>query len=389
MSVQKFKTKNGEIRYAVRVRVGGRGSKRSKRVFDRLSDAEAFDLECRLAKKNQNFASPIANSDTTFAKEADIWLQLNQSQFSESHRKNVEVFLKRLVPDYGHLKPENFHHGLLTEIQGKLLGQDLSPATVNRHLQVILAVLNFSVEQKRIGSHPIKKYKKLKETRKAVGFWSFEEAQSFLKFTDQKYPLGSDKRWIYVVYLAALNTAARAGELWALRPRDFTSSGELILIERQFNKALQDFSHTKTKKDRQVPCNVALLKELKALIQRNHTKDHETIFMNSARQPVYHDNFVKRIFAKDMKEWGGKRIRFHDLRHTATTLMVASGVVDVKTVQDICGHDKVVTTMNYVHRLAEKIKETGRKFSVLPTFSESELPPSNAQIIPFPKPVAG
>lgn len=80
---------------------------------------------------------------------------------------------------------------------------------------------------------------------------------------------------------------------------------------------------------------------------------------------INHDNFVKRIFRRDLKEWGGKKIRFYDLRHTATTLMIASGI-DLKTVQEICGHGDIKTTMNYVHLLSNSIRETARKFSVLP-----------------------
>ncbi|MDB5037034.1 MAG: hypothetical protein JWQ35_562 [Bacteriovoracaceae bacterium] len=50
-------------------------------------------------------------------------------------------------------------------------------------------------------------------------------------------------------------------------------------------------------------------------------KAHETIFQNSRRNPSSHNNFVKRKFYKDVSEWGRKHIRFHDLRHTSTTLM--------------------------------------------------------------------
>jgi site-specific recombinase XerD len=45
--------------------------------------------------------------------------------------------------------------------------------------------------------------------------------------------------------------------------------------------------------------------------------------------------------------------------------MVGSGV-DIKTVQEICGHQNIKTAMNYVHLLAERIRETAKTFSVLP-----------------------
>ncbi len=86
--------------------------------------------------------------------------------------------------------------------------------------------------------------------------------------------------------------------------------------------------------------------------------------MTLARTPVDHDKFQK-IFKADLKAWGGKVIRFHDMRHTATTLLIASGV-DLKTVQSICGHEDIKTTMNYVHLIGDRIKEVAKTFSIRP-----------------------
>jgi site-specific recombinase XerD len=93
-------------------------------------------------------------------------------------------------------------------------------------------------------------------------------------------------------------------------------------------------------------------------------KDDETLFMTLARTPVDHDKFQK-IFKADLKALGGKVIRFHDMRHTATTLLIASGV-DLKTVQSICGHEDIKTTMNYVHLIGDRIKEVAKTFSIRP-----------------------
>ncbi|MFN8845813.1 MAG: tyrosine-type recombinase/integrase, partial [Bdellovibrionales bacterium] len=95
-------------------------------------------------------------------------------------------------------------------------------------------------------------------------------------------------------------------------------------------------------------------------------------FRNEKGLPICHDNFSDRQFAKDLKAWGGKRIRFHDLRHTSTTLMIANGV-DIKTVKEICGHADITTTMNYVHLLSGSIANVSKVFSLKPSFSEKEV----------------
>ena len=106
-----------------------------------------------------------------------------------------------------------------------------------------------------------------------------------------------------------------------------------------------------------------MLKEFSALLKSAQPSDF--IFTNQTGNPVNHANFVKRVFKKDLLEWKGKPIRFHDLRHTAITLMVAKGI-DLKTVQSIAGHQDITTTMNYTHLVADNIQRVGELFSLTP-----------------------
>lgn len=48
-----------------------------------------------------------------------------------------------------------------------------------------------------------------------------------------------------------------------------------------------------------------------------------------------------------------KDFRFHDLRHSSATRMVASGV-DIITVKEILGHSDIHTTMRYAHAITEQ-----------------------------------
>lgn len=116
---------------------------------------------------------------------------------------------------------------------------------------------------------------------------------------------------------------------------DISQDGKSLWIRRQFNRITLDFGPTKGRKARYVPCPKIVLDELRRWIGKKNIKLDETIFQNEHRRPICHDNFSDRQFGKDIKNWGGKRIRFHDLRHTATTLMIANGV-DIKTVKEIC-----------------------------------------------------
>ena len=165
--------------------------------------------------------------------------------------------------------------------------------------------------------------------------------------------------------IAELKPAARAGKICGLKPFDISEDGMTIVIRRQYSRVTHEFAPTKGKKIRFVPCNPSLLTEVRALITTRKIKGDEPVFMNEERKPIDHDNFKVRKFAKDVEAWKGRSIRFHDLRHTATTLMISKGI-DIKTVKEICGHADIATTMGYVHLVAGAVEQVSRIFSIQP-----------------------
>ena len=111
--------------------------------------------------------------------------------------------------------------------------------------------------------------------------------------------MGGERRWVFVVYLLALNTAARAGEVWGLRPSDLKDVGQMVQTQGQYNRLLNDSSPTKGKKNQRGPCNKLLSEEIYALIRQGRIQDHEPVFQTENRRPIGHDNFVKRCFKRD------------------------------------------------------------------------------------------
>ena len=166
----------------------------------------------------------------------------------------------------------------------------------------------------------------------------------------------------------------RAGEIWGLQPQDLKGDG-LILIERQYDRVSKSYRPPKGKKSRRVPCNAMLASELKQLVA-NQTAS--SVFYTQDGSPICHETFVRSFYDRDVKESAVRRIRFHDMRHTAATLMLASGV-PLNTVKEICGHADIATTTGYVHLLADSVKDAGRMFSLAPVFPVPSRP--NLQIV--------
>ncbi len=70
---------------------------------------------------------------------------------------------------------------------------------------------------------------------------------------------------------------------------------------------------------------------------------------------------VGRAYRKLLKDAGIEGVRFHDLRHTHATTLIADGE-NFKTVSARLGHNDVRTTLNlYVHASPEKDREAAKK----------------------------
>ncbi|MGE0632257.1 MAG: tyrosine-type recombinase/integrase [Pseudobdellovibrionaceae bacterium] len=367
MSIRKTILDNGEIKWDVRIYEDGRGSKRIFRRFDRKVDAEDFSNQTKeeLRQKKLNPFGQMSFTDRTFEEEANYWLEDGKLRFSASHTKRLEGVFKELLPRFGKLTLEKFSPELIGQYQKDEKKKGSANATVNRKTDTIMAILNHSVKHRRIPFNPANGLRKLAKSQAEMAFWDQKEAVSFLNCMKELYPKGSQLRWVYVAYLVALNTAMRAGEIWGLRPMDVSDDGETILVRRQFNRVTNDFGPTKSKRSRLVPCPPTLRDELMSLIAEDQLSNMTTIFRNEQGNPICHDNFSDRQFQKDLKRWGGRPIRFHDMRHTATTLMIANGV-DLKTVKEICGHADIATTMTYVHQIAGSVNKVAKNFSVEP-----------------------
>lgn len=367
MAVKKIVKKDGAVKWEVRVYEGGRGSKRIKRLFDRRVDAESFLHEFK-GELKERLENPFAQKTLTerkFREEAEYWLRDGEIRFSNGHLIRVKAVLEELYPSYGDWSLDRFTPEVLSLFQQKEKSKGLANGTVNRKTEVVTAILNFAVKHRRIPFNPSTGFRKLRNDKAEMSFWNEEEATSFLSKMNVTYPRGSEKRWVYVVYLLTLNTGLRAGEIWGLKPGDIAVDGKSLRIQRQFNRTTLDFGVTKSKKSRFVPCPLPLLEELRLLIKSQKVEKEETIFLNHKRKPICHDNFSDRQFQKDIEIWEGRQIRFHDLRHTAATLLIHRGV-DIRTVKEVCGHSDIATTMNYVHMVGGSVEKLSELFIIAP-----------------------
>jgi integrase len=98
--------------------------------------------------------------------------------------------------------------------------------------------------------------------------------------------------------------------------------------------------------------------------------ERDLVFPNIYGGPLMHQNLREDSFVPLMRDAGVPRIRFHDLRHTAATLLLLEGV-NPKIVSEMLGHASVAITLDlYSHVLPTMQRRAAQTLARLLTHQE-------------------
>ena len=246
----------------------------------------------------------------------------------------------------------HIHNLLFEDLAGKL-----SPRGKHNILKSIQRFFEMAVEEGIISRNPAKGIKvKLPQKKQAV--LSIEEVNKLLteaKFCGHRY---------YPLWTFALSTGMRNGEMYALRHSDVDLKAGLIHITKQFTS--KDGIHeTKGNENRIVPISDELRPFLLQLMKGGGFEETLWYWSNDKKEEmvrvVWDDLLLPRQRdwrsceqAKVLRDFcraiGITEVKFHDLRASFITNMLAQGV-PITIVMKVVGHSRMSTTDEY-NRLA-------------------------------------
>jgi integrase len=165
----------------------------------------------------------------------------------------------------------------------------------------------------------------------------------------------------------ALGTGLRLGELRALRFGDIDRDRRLLRVERSYS--IRELRRPKTEAGvRSVPLFPSVDSALRALasraVERGRYAPEELVFATARGTPLHPSNFNRRTWQPALRHAGlaAEGYRFHDLRHTCVSRLVAAGA-DIKLVQAVAGHaNPLITLKRYSHLLDGRITEAAGRF---------------------------
>ncbi len=354
-------------RWCASVDLGYRnGGRRRKWIYGKTRKEVAEKL--KVALRDQQRGVLNAGEDQAVGDFLDIWLEQNVkvTNKASTHQSYSDLVRRHIKPAIGKVKLSK-----LTPQQVQALLQEVSAKGLSaRTVQYVRAVLHHALEQA------------LKFDLVARNVASAVEAPRVIRHNIE--PLTEEQAHklldavaghrLAALYAIALGLGLRRGEVLALRWADVDLDvGTLRVVEGKTESSA-----------RTLPLPETLVAALKAHATRlakeradlgESWQEHELVFPSEVGTPIDPRNLL-RHFKGVLRQVGlPEHIRFHDLRHSCATFLIAQGV-HPRVVMEILGHSQIAVTMNtYGHVLPETQKDAVGKVDALlsrPTEAQTE-----------------
>ena len=326
---------------------------RERLAFYGRTQAEVLD-RLKAARHAHDDGLPLGSGRQTVGAYLTEWLSTTKTSIRpRTFTRYSEYVRVHAVPQIGRVKLAKLSPQHLQRLYATRLEAGSSPSTV-AHLH---AVLHRAFRQaERIGLVPrnvVALVDPPRIVRKEMRTLTPEQARAFLTATAEDR-LGA-------VYVLAVSTGLRQGELLALRWRDVDLEGGTLAVRATLQRTAEGLvlAETKTARSRrQVMLTEAALTSLRRhriaqaqerLRLGSAWEDKDLVFANEVGGAVEASNLLRRSFRPLLKAAGLPSIRFHDLRHTAATLLLGRGV-HPKIVSEMLGHSQIAVTLDtYSH----------------------------------------
>jgi integrase len=356
-------------------------------------DALVREVECELAEQAEA-AARERNLPVTFRQVAHAYLHwlaeikdakpstLRDHQYllaepGTPHRRGKRAHDGTIMKRLGDQPAAEITTRQINDLLAAVAKTGVSPRTVNKHRQLISAIYGYASQEATyaLPRNPARAADRRAEPQGAqLDYYSTQEVEALAdslaagRHRDLDAPAVSneeadareaeDHQDAELVRVAAY-AGLRRGELVALRWRDIDFAGRKLTVRRAISADV-DMNSTKSRKTREVPLPDQAAHSLQRLKQRAaFTSPDDHVFVNRLGRRLDASALRRRV-QRAQTAANLRPLRFHDLRHSYGSLLVAGGI-DLASVKAAMGHARLATTERYLH--ARPATELADKFT--------------------------
>lgn len=322
--------------------VGGDGKRKSIYAWKRA------DLVARLRplQRNSDLGLPSRSDRLTTREFLTNWIDGARANLRPTTALRYQGLIRRhLIPRLGSIPLTRLAPRDLTSCYAAMIDDGLAPRTAGHAHRVLGRALRDAADEGLVGRNVARIARAPRVPHQEMKALDADQSHRLLAAA------GGDR--LEALYLLALSTGARQGELLALRWSDVDLDAGIVRIRRALVRTPSGlaFAEPKTATSRRaIPIGRSTVDALRAHRQRQaEERLSELVFANTLGGPINAGELLRAHFYPLLRRAGLPRVRFHDLRHTAATLMLAQGI-HAKIVAERLGHSTPMLTLNvYSH----------------------------------------
>jgi integrase len=357
------------------------GFENGKRKRKSLYGPTAADVQEQLLKARGDHSRgiPIAIERQTVAQYLDHWLEHNLKRKAKARSYESFSTIARL-----HIKPALGKiqlHKLAPQHIQKLLDEKsksgLAPQTVTNIRTVLRSALTQAMKWSLVSRNSAALVNAPRVPQKRIEPLDPEHARKLLETAK-----GGRYEAIYIV---ALTLGMRRGEVLGLRWSDVDFEGRAIRVNQSVQRLStgagegkkSELRATETKTDgsrRTIALPDSVVRALRMHRARQAQerlaagmswKDQDLVFTNRSGRPI-EPILLHRDYKALLKKTGlPLSLRFHDLRHSAASLLLAQGV-HPRAIMELLGHSSITVTMNvYGHVMPAMMRDAADKMDAI------------------------
>lgn len=271
-----------------------------------------------------------------------------------------------IKPSLGHIRVSALSPAVVQKFYAEKLNSGLSKRTVQYIHSVLHKALNYAVRWELAPRNVTDLVDKPSPKRKPVEPLTVAQVQIFLE-------TARPHRW-YPIYVTALYCGLREGEVLGIHVEDLDLEKGVLHVNNAVQYIIgQGLVVVEPKSDssRQPVTIPGFALQVLRQHVRSLNKKKGLIFTTQSGYPISARNLV-RHFKSVLEKAGLPNVRFHDLRHTTASLLIAAGC-HPKEIQQVMRHSQWNLTMDtYGHLMPGATNDAARKLNDLLGGGETE-----------------
>lgn len=337
-------------RWVARLSLGyGTNGRRKQRTVYGATKKEVQEKLLKL--QGQKATGTISDpSRQTVSEYLDSWIENDvRPNRADKTTDRYEVTVRlHLKPRIGRMRLQSLSPQHVQAMLGEMLRDKVSADTRKKTLAILKAALNRAVKLQLIVRNPCLGVEAPKVKRRDIRPLTAEQSAKL-------FEVSADHR-LGAVFVLATTTGLRRGELFGLHWSDVNLSEGVLTIRRNLSESRYGLrlKEPKSQAGRRAVMLPAMavdaLRRRREIAAAEGLADCELVFPDRVGGFLRGSNFQRQVWYRFRAAAGiSETVSFHDLRHTAASLLLSQNV-HPKVVQERLGHSDIGLTLNtYSH----------------------------------------